>query len=63
MKKLKCKKQFGNWYYEIEKPEKYGSCVLDAPIYHLYNANKQYENDFGSYNDMKYYVETGLILG
>ena len=62
MKRLKCKKEFGVWYYEIEKPEKYGTCILDSPICHLYNENKQYENSFGNYGDMKYYVETGIIL-
>ena len=62
MKKLKCKKIYGVWYYEIEKPQKYGTCVLDAPVYHLYNDKKQYINVFGSYGDMKYFVETGKII-
>lgn len=61
-KKLKCKKQFGNWFYKIEYPEKYGCCCIDGNIYHLYNENKQEEQEFGSYGDMKYYVETGIIL-
>lgn len=58
MTKLKCKKMFGVWYYTIEKPEKFGSCILDAPIYHLYDDNLKYVDVFGSYGDMKYYVET-----
>lgn len=62
MKKLRCKKQFGVWYYIKEEPEKYGTCILDGTIYHLYNEEKQYEECFGSYNDMKHYVETGIVL-
>lgn len=57
MKKLRCKKEFGTWFYE--KIEHYD---LDAPIYELYNENGQYENAFGCYSDMKYYIETGIIL-
>lgn len=62
MKKVKCKKSYGLWFYEIEKPEKYGTCVLDCPIYYLYDNNNNFINEFGSYGDMKYYIETGIIL-
>jgi hypothetical protein len=57
MLKVKCKKQFGIWYYE-----KIQSDDLDAPIYELYDDKKRFVNTFVCYNDMKYYIETGEIL-
>lgn len=62
MKKLKYKKQFGNWFYKIIKPEKYGSCAIDFNICELYNDNQEITNVFGSYRDLKYFVETKIIL-
>jgi len=35
---------------------------LDAPIYHLFDEEGEPVNTFGSYGDMKYYVETGVAL-
>ena len=61
-KRVKCKKQFGVWYYKIEKAERFGVARLDGDLYHLYNEKKEYENTFGSYEDMKYYIEYGEIL-
>lgn len=60
MKKLKCKKEFGVWYYEKISPNCYND--LDAPIYELYDENQKLVNEFGSYGDMKYYVETGELI-
>ena len=60
MNKLKCKKVFGVWYYSKETPTAMNE--LDAPIYSLYDDERNYIMDFGSYGDMKYYVETGVIL-
>lgn len=60
MKQLKCKKQLGVWFYEKINPDEYND--LDAPIYELYDSNKKLVMVFGSYNDMKYYVETGEEL-
>jgi hypothetical protein len=60
MKQVKCKKQFGVWYYEKINPNDYND--LDAPIYELYDDKKRFVNTFGCYNDMKYYIETGEIL-
>ena len=57
-KKVRCKKEFGSWFYK-----KVIGGDLDAPIYELYTDDKKYENTFGSYSDMKYYIETGIILG
>lgn len=54
MKRLKCKKAYGLWQYE--KIEDYD---LDAPIYELYDEHGAFVSSFGSYGDMKYYVETG----
>lgn len=62
MKKLKCKKEYGIYYYIKENPTGYGICDLRFPIYHLYNEEKEYINSFGYYNDMKYYLETGIVI-
>lgn len=58
--KLRCKKQFGIWYYQKITPDCYSE--LDAPIYNLYDEDGDFVAEFGSYGDMKYYVETGKIL-
>lgn len=60
MKKLRCKKQYGNWFYTTRKPDIYND--LDAPTYDLYDPQGKYVATFGCYNDMRYYVETGIIL-
>lgn len=60
MKKLRCKKKYGNWYYEKEMPNLYND--LDAPIYYLQKEDKTDGGVFGSYGDMKYYIETGIII-
>lgn len=62
MKKLKCKKQFGNWFYKIIKAEKYGRCATEFDTYELYNDKQEFINVFGSYGDLKYFVETKIIL-
>ena len=56
-KKLKCKKEFGLWFYK-----KVDGGDLDAPIYELYTEDKKFECTFGCYVDMKYYLETGIVL-
>ena len=61
-KRVKCKKQLGVWYYKIEKAERFGVARLDGDLYHLYNDKKEYENTFGSYGDMKYFIEYGEVL-
>jgi len=62
LKKLKCKKELGKWYYI--KTEATISNDLDAPIWSLYRDEdgEDFVNDFGSYGDMKYYIETGIVL-
>jgi hypothetical protein len=60
MTKLKCRKQYGTWHYTKTMPSIYND--LDAPIYSLYDADQNFVFDFGSYGDMKYFVETGVIL-
>lgn len=63
MKRLKCKKWCGVYYYnKIEADDING---LDAPIYELYevyNGEKYFVDNFGSYGDMKYFVEHGEYL-
>ena len=57
LKKLRCKKEYGVWYYEKEQ-----LWDLDFPTWALYNANGEHQYNFGCYDDMKYYVETGIII-
>lgn len=60
LKKVKCKKEFGVWYYTIIKPNIYND--LDGPIYNLYDINGKNVNEFGCYGDMKYFIETGKYI-
>lgn len=60
MTKLRCKKEFGEWFYTKIVPDYYND--LDAPIYELYNNSKKFAGTFGCYSDMKYFVETGVML-
>ena len=62
MKKLKCKKQFGIWFYKIIKAERYGTCAIEFDTYELYNEKKEFVNTFGCYGDLKYFVEKGIVL-
>lgn len=57
MKKLRCKKEYGIWYYK-----KVFSNDFDGPIYELYNDKLEIVFDFAYYSDMKYYIETGVII-
>lgn len=60
MKKVKCKKQYGVWYYKKIMPNVYDD--LDNPIYELYDSNQKLVSNFGSRGDMLYYIETGEYL-
>ena len=57
MTKVRCNKEHGVWYYK-----KLTGGDLDAPVYELYTADQSFVAEFGSYGDMKYYIETGIIL-
>jgi hypothetical protein len=59
IKRLKCKKQFGVWYYKKIMPTAYSD--LDAPIYELYDKAKKFVGSFGCYDNMKEAVEYGDI--
>ena len=59
-KKVKCKKKYGVWYYKVIKPDVYND--LDGPLYELYNEKYEHQYDFGCYGDMKYYIETGIVI-
>lgn len=60
MKKLRCKKEFGIWYYKKVMPSMYDD--LDGAIYSLFNDKFEYIGDFAYYNDMKHYIEFGEML-
>jgi hypothetical protein len=60
LQKLKCKKEFGVWFYKKIKPDCYND--LDGPIYELYDVNGKFVDEFGCYGDMKYFIETGIII-
>ena len=60
MKQVRCKKEYGVWcYIKVEANDDNG---LDAPIYELYDKDWNWVDDFGSYGDMKHYIETGEYL-
>lgn len=61
MKKVRCKKEYGVWYYEKVMPTDENE--LDAPLYELTSEEDQsHFITFGSYNDMMFYIQTGIIL-
>ena len=60
MTKLRCKKEYGTWFYEKELATWQNG--LDAPVYHLFDEDRKFAESFGSYGDMKYFVETGIVL-
>ena len=57
MKRLRCKSYLGVWYYEKIMPDDYND--LDAPIYALYDQDKNFIGTAGSYVEMFYYVQYG----
>lgn len=61
MTKLKCKKCYGDWYYEIEMPTLYND--LDAPIYHLYKDKngKEFVANFSNRDDILFYIINGTF--
>lgn len=60
LKKVRCKKIFGTWYYTLEKATLYNG--LGCDVYTLYNEDEELENEFACYWHMKHYIETGEIL-
>ena len=59
-KRLRCKRIYGIWFYRIIKPTYDNN--LDANIIEAFRVDKKDGGEFGSYGDLKYYVETGKIL-
>lgn len=57
MKELRIAKKYGKWYYE--KEYEYG---MRFYMYKLYDENEQYVNYFAYYNDMIYYIKTGIVI-
>ena len=57
MTKVRCKKELGTWFYK-----KITGGDLDAPVYELYTDTMDYVAEFGSYGDMKYFIEYGIVL-
>ena len=53
-KKLRCKKEYGEWYYTSSKEWNDGWVTM---IYTLYDNNKNFVNEFWGYSEMKEYVE------
>ena len=60
MTKLRCKKEFGIWYYTKTLPNDQNE--LDGPLYELYDEAGAFVMTFGWYRAMKYFVETGVII-
>ena len=57
MKRLRCKSYLGVWYYKKIMPDDYND--LDEPIYELYDEDKNFVGNAGSYSEMFYYVQYG----
>ena len=54
MKKMRCRKELGTWYY---------TRIVDffkevAPFYQLFDSEQTYIDDFDSYADMRAYIES-----
>lgn len=63
MNKLRIKKEYGEWMYKRIRANDYND--LDADIYELYkvvDGRPIFENTFGSYGDMKYFIEMGIVI-
>ena len=59
LKKLRCKKQYGTWYYE----KTYDEGDKDFPLYYLYDEQGNEVNiTFPYYQGMKDYIETGEVM-
>lgn len=59
-KKLKCKAMLGTWYYRKSLPTRYND--YDAPVYTLYDEYGVWQQNFSSHGDMKYFIETGIMI-
>ena len=57
LKKLRCNKSLGEWYYRKVSDED-----LDAPVFELYDSNQEFVMTFGFYSDMVYYITTGIVV-
>lgn len=60
LKKVKCKAALGTWYYYKSMPTRYND--YDAPVYFLYDEYGVWQQNFGSHGDMKYFIETGIVI-
>ena len=60
MQKVRCKKEFGVWFYTKEMPNDWNE--LDGTIYTLYNEKQELVAEFGVYWHMKHYIETGEVV-
>lgn len=60
MKKVRCKKEYGIWYYKKIVPDCYNE--LDGTLYILCDSNGSEVAEFGTYWHMKHYIETGEII-
>jgi hypothetical protein len=61
MKQVRCKKEYGVWFYDKVVPT--DDNELDSPIYELSSEeDPSHCITFGSYNDMMFYIQTGIIL-
>lgn len=58
MKRLRCKSDYGVWYYKKVMPNDYND--LDEPIYEMYDENQKFVGTAGSYYEMFYYVMYGF---
>lgn len=57
MKKLRVKKELGNWYYKKITPKQ--DHWLNGTIYELYNEQMEHIYTCCYYSSLLYFVETG----
>lgn len=57
MKQVRVAKKYGEWYYEKEF-----DCDMEFPMFKLYDAEGRFVNSFAYYDDMVYYIKTGIVI-
>lgn len=57
MKQVRVAKKYGQWYYEKEL-----DWDMEFAMYKLYDSEGRFVNSFAYYNDMVYYIKTGIVI-
>lgn len=60
MKKVRCKKEYGIWYYKKILPNNNND--LNTAVYELYNDKTELVYTCSYYSSLIYYIQTGVEL-